>query len=106
LNKNNIFITLTYSDEHLPSDNSLHLEHFQNFMKRLRKKYGENIRFYHCGEYGEQTQRPHYHACIFNFDFEDKKIWRRANGNNLYNSESLSKLWPFGYAVIGEVTFQ
>jgi len=106
LYKNNIFITLTYSDEHLPRDNSLHLEHFQNFMKRLRKKYGENIRFYHCGEYGEQTQRPHYHACIFNFDFEDKKIWRRANGNNLYNSESLSKLWPYGYAVIGEVTFQ
>lgn len=106
LYEHNSFITLTYDDDNLPSDRSLHVEHFQKFMKRLRKKFGQNIRFYHCGEYGEQTFRPHYHACLFNINFHDKKIWSHKNGNNLYNSEILSKLWPYGYAVIGDVTFE
>lgn len=106
LYEHNSFITLTYDDENLPSDRSLHVEHFQKFMKRLRKRFGQNIRFYHCGEYGEQTFRPHYHACLFNINFHDKKLWSQKNGNNLYNSEILSKLWPFGYAVIGDVTFE
>lgn len=102
----NCFITLTYNDKHLPADQSLQLDHFQKFMKRLRKKYGENIRFYHCGEYGENFGRPHYHACIFNFDFPDKKIWKSERGVNLYRSPSLEKLWTFGYSSVGEVTFE
>ena len=42
-------------------------------MKRLRKKYGSKIRFFQCGEYGELYGRPHYHACLLNFDFPDKE---------------------------------
>lgn len=104
--EDNCFITLTYDDEHLPADMSLRLSHFQKFMKRLRKKYGQNIRFYHCGEYGETYKRPHYHACIFNFDFPDKKLWTVRDDTPLYTSESLQKLWPFGYSSIGNVTFE
>lgn len=33
----NCFVTLTYSDEHLPSDGSLRYRDFQTFMKRLRQ---------------------------------------------------------------------
>lgn len=107
LYKSNCFITLTYSDEHLPSDRSLDVSHFQKFMKRLRKKYGKNIRFFHCGEYGEQLGRPHYHACIFGFDFPDKVLWKTTSqGLNLYVSDSLNKLWGNGYATIGDVTFE
>ena len=36
----NCFITLTYAPEHLPKNGSLVLEHFQKFMKRLRKRVG------------------------------------------------------------------
>lgn len=39
LYEDNCFITLTYSDEHLPADGSLQLDHFQKFMKRLRKRF-------------------------------------------------------------------
>ena len=35
---NNIFITLTYDNDHLPQHNTLIKKDFQDFMKRLRKK--------------------------------------------------------------------
>lgn len=102
----NCFITLTYDDEHLPRDRSLDVSVFQKFMKRLRKRFGSHIRFFHCGEYGEQFGRPHYHACIFNFDFADKYLFTVRRGNRLYKSPSLEELWPFGYSSIGDVTFE
>lgn len=103
----NCFITLTYSDEFLPADMSLNKRHFQLFMKKLRKRFGSGIRFFHCGEYGERFGRPHYHACIFNFDFPDKKLWKISNGDlRLYTSESLSELWGFGFCTIGDCTFE
>lgn len=102
----NCFITLTYNNANLPSDGSLDLDHFQRFMKRLRKKHGE-VRFFHCGEYGSSLGRPHYHACLFGFDFADKKLWKvTESGSRLYRSESLEQLWPYGYSSIGDVTFE
>lgn len=103
----NCFITLTYDPEHLPKDQSLKVEHFQLFMKRFRKKYpNKKIRFFHCGEYGENTGRPHYHACIFNHDFEDKKRYKDVNGNRLYTSETLETLWALGFCTVGALNFE
>lgn len=101
----NCFITLTYNKENLPADGSLNIRHFQLFMKRLRRKYGSNIRFYHSGEYGDKFQRPHYHACIFGFDFPDKEPWSVTGSNTLYISKALQKLWPFGFSTIGNFDF-
>ena len=105
LHPKNSFITLTYAPEHLPDPPTLRLDHFQKFMKRLRKKVG-SVRFYHCGEYGEQYRRPHYHACLFGYDFPDKVLWKNSNGIPLYTSKLLESLWPFGYSTIGDVTFE
>lgn len=103
----NCFITLTYSPENLPANGSLQPRDFQLFFKRLRKLYGAKIRFYMCGEYGDQTSRPHYHACILNFDFPDKKLWRKTSrGDLIYRSPSLERLWPYGNSEIGNVTFE
>ena len=79
LYKNNCFITLTFNDYYLPKDGSLHVEHFQKFMKRLRKRFGSGVRYFQCGEYGELLRRPHYHACLFNFDFPDRVLWSIRN---------------------------
>lgn len=102
----NCFITLTYDEESCPDDYSLDKSHLQKFLKRLRKKYApKKIKFYACGEYGEKLQRPHYHLCIFNHDFEDKQLWSNKGGNPTYVSQQLMELWPFGNSLIGSVTF-
>jgi hypothetical protein len=60
-----------------------------------------------AGEYGELHARPHFHACIFGYDFPDKKLWQRtAAGSMLYRSAELETLWPFGHSTIGDVTFE
>ncbi len=103
----NCFLTLTYNDENLPVDGSLNKEHWKGFMKRLRARFPEHkIRYYHCGEYGERYMRPHYHACIFNFDFIDKVFFKTTNGQKLYTSATLEQVWPWGFSTIGSVTFE
>ena len=72
-----VFITLTYDDKHLPANASLRKSDLQKFFKRLRKRLGERkIRYFACGEYGDQTQRPHYHAIIFGLSLssDDKQL--------------------------------
>lgn len=104
--QNNCFITLTYNAENLPKNGSLDKTVLQKFMKRLRKEHGEGIRFYACGEYGDQNARPHYHICLFNFDFPDKLPFTVNNGFRLYVSQSLARLWPYGFSTIGELNFE
>lgn len=60
-----------------------------------------------CGEYGGNTNRPHYHAIIFGLDFADKKRHSKGKrGDTLYSSEKLNDLWGLGYCWIGNVTFE
>jgi len=122
----NAFLTLTYSEEHLPPYGALKPEHLSAFLKRLRahhsrihtpqgkrirKKYrglGRHIRssplgglrYLACGEYGESYHRPHYHALLFNIGFNDLTLV----GKDLYESEFIKKMWPFGSHKIGTVT--
>jgi len=111
MHQDNIFITLTYDNEHLPSDQSLNYPDFQLFKKRLlvnaeRELSRTGIRFYMCADYGETFGRPHYHAILFNFDLPDKKLWKMERENPLYTSEFLSRTWGKGFASVGSVTFQ
>jgi len=107
LHEQNCFITLTYDDEHMPSDYSLRKEDFQKFMKRLRHAIKpRKIRYFMCGEYGEESWRPHYHAIIFNYSFPDKlRVQMREVENPYYISTELSSLWPYGHHIIAEANF-
>jgi hypothetical protein len=132
LHKDNSFVTLTYSDEHLPDRASLDHSDFQKFMKRLRKSIQpKKIKFYMCGEYGEnkaystdpsiseetrikhlaqygssELGRPHYHVIIFGHSFSDLLEHSVRNGHVLYTSPKLEKLWPQGFNTVGEVNFE
>jgi hypothetical protein len=99
------FLTLTYDDLNLPENGSLNKRHFTLFMKRLRKQHGGKLRYFMCGEYGDQTQRPHYHAILYGCDFSDRKPHSKGTkGDQIYISESLDDLWSLGNCYIGAVT--
>lgn len=110
LHETSCFVTLTYDDLHLPDSGSLVKKHCQDFMKRLRRRHayhnnGAQLRYYLCGEYGDDTGRPHYHAILFGVDFADKrKHSKGSNGDQIYTSEVLDGLWRFGHCYIGSVT--
>lgn len=104
----NAFVTLTIDDAHMPADQGLDHRHFQLFMKRLRFHHGKPVRFYMCGEYGETTQRPHYHACLFGVDFSQDRSFFTTNpqGDDVYTSKALDKLWQLGHCTLGAVTLE
>lgn len=106
----NVFLTLTYDNEHLPWHGSLDKSHLQKFLKRFRKAFsgveaapGSDhcpIRFFGCGEYGERSKRAHYHVLLFNVRIDDARVY----GEKTFTSERVSALWPFGSHLIGSVT--
>lgn len=108
----------------MPLDGSLVKSHYQDFMKRLRwavngdrPKYLDEekiipnpdfkpIKYLMCGEYGEETKRPHYHALIFGHDVPDRKMWKMSNGIPVYSSAYLDDIWGHGFTAIGDVTWE
>lgn len=113
LHERSSFLTLTYDEESLPrTDNGLPtlvLRDVQLFMKRLRKFCAPHpIRFFLCGEYGENTHRPHYHLILFGEDFvkDRERIEDTPTGYPQYTSSSLSELWSMGRCTIGDVSFE
>lgn len=104
----NSFVTLTYDDDHLPEGGTLVKRDLQLFMKRLRKSFSdERIRFYACGEYGERTNRPHYHLLLFNCWFGDSRLREKSRaGMDYYSSSRLEEIWGGGQCMIGEVSFE
>ena len=137
--EHNYFLTLDYDDAHLPvgfgsdgiSNPTLEPNHVSEFMKRLRKKLKDKynldgVRFFACGEYGDQTLRPHLHIILINCPLPDltdkhpipvdgviKKIRQYdSSGEQLYYSPLIASCWtdkdgnPRGRSPIGQVTFE
>lgn len=99
--KDNCFLTLTYNDENLPEDNSLDPLALTLFVKRLRKwfdyHYGKKLRYYGVGEYGDQSQRPHYHLALFGFPTcERGRTVQRRNGRCCKTCDAVSEVWGKG----------
>lgn len=115
------FLTLTYDDEHLPPAYpvdpatgeilSVHAtlvkKHLQDFFKRLRFNSQQDIRYYAAGEYGTTTYRPHYHILVFGLHLDDlMPLKRNFQQDQYYTSDFISKCWPFGFHILGRVTWQ
>ena len=123
--KSNYFVTLTYDNAHIPKNEiidsltgeiaynaTLVKKDLSAFMKRLRRAYeyaghDNNLRFYGCGEYGSTTLRPHFHVIIFGLELDDLQLYKvNFNGDRLYTSDFLNKVWKNGFVVVGDVTWQ
>lgn len=97
------FLTLTYDDENMPDNQSLNKPDLQLFWKRLRKSIEpKKIRYYACGEYGENTKRPHYHAIVFGLSLSEINTVMNSKGRMI--SKDIEKLWKYGFNVVGTVT--
>lgn len=87
----NSFLTLTYSPENLPTDGSLIPRDTQLWLKRFRKAiYPLTFRYFLVGEYGDISQRPHYHAALF--------------GVGVQFQDLVADTWGKGHVMLGELT--
>lgn len=87
------FVTLTYDKENYPEGGTLVPKHPQDWLKRLRKNFeGHKIRYFLVGEYGDESQRPHYHAAIFGIGATDQ--------------EAINNTWKKGFTYTGELTHE
>lgn len=60
------FVTLTYDEDHIPEDGCVSPRELGLFFKRLRRLLEpQKVRFFAVGEYGDYTERPHYHLALF-----------------------------------------
>ncbi len=99
--EDNCFITLTYDNDHLKSHLIVKTE-FQKFMKKLRKKIKNKVRYMVSHEYGGKTGRPHHHAIIFGWNPSNQSYLMEApSGEPLFLSPEITKLWHHGYHSIG-----
>jgi hypothetical protein len=94
------FITLTYDSDHVmfsPCNRpTLWPSHLTSYWKMLRKKFKSNaIKYYACGEYGSNRQRPHYHAILF---------IKKTSYSAVEILQLIESNWPHGETFTGTVT--
>lgn len=114
------FLTLTYDEVHVPrgiacdgttgevlgASLTLRSRDLTLFMKRLRKRVGAKIRFMACGEYGDHTLRPHYHAIIYGWSPTDLEHYSTSElGDDYYTSNFLDEVWSLGNVLVSGVTW-
>lgn len=128
----NYFITLTYDEDHVPVLESMklqyddHIESIENdgtwkeslypgdvtaFIKALRKPFERQgitgIKYFYAGEYGENTERPHYHMILMNCPLDINQFYsckvdplhKKAH----WKSKELEKYWDKGYIDVAEL---
>lgn len=101
------FVTLTYKyvtygglDE---KSGTLDPRHTTLWLKRLRERCPQRLRFLLVGEYGDDTERPHYHAIIFGLP-------ACARGETIKSGlccstcDLVRETWGKGHILVGSVT--
>lgn len=105
------FATLTYSEafrsrftinvktddglvvEDVPSIPYDDLQAFNDrFKKRLKYKFGISLRWFCVGEYGGETNRPHFH-CLYFFNHPNRDV---VNNNVAFFPSVFRDCWPYG----------
>lgn len=115
--KHSVFATLTYDDDHLPKDDGIPIivrDHLQLWLKRFRKAIEPvKVRFYGVGEYGNKSDRPHFHVIVFNFPMCERgqTLTNAATGESRWRDccpvcGVFGDTWGNGDIFLGDVTGQ
>lgn len=88
-------------------------DHLQMFNNAIRKKWDEKyhhqgVRFYACGEYGDESARPHYHEILFNLPIDPDRLKLRFTnqfGDNYFTCDDLSASWGKGHILLSEANW-
>lgn len=106
----NAFVTLTYSDPNLPMTSTslptLEPKDLQLWLKQLRRTiHPSKVRYYATGEYGEQTNRPHYHLALFGFPncLHAASRYSRKRRDCCNNCDLIRDTWGRGQIHLGEI---
>lgn len=119
-----LFLTFTYDDDHVIYGEfkpTLFKRDMQLFLKRLRKYITDKkimsqraqkppqIKYFIVGEYGSETERPHYHGLLFNIPLQVHPfitdIWQKGFVH-FGNVEEASTLYTMKYIVQPEDQMQ
>lgn len=131
--ENNYFVTITYDDENIeipefmededgityvngecPEEwtGTLVPKEFTQFIKNVRqimkREYNEDgIRFMACGEYGSETERPHYHIIFFNLNLPTETFYnpRIINNEVYYQNTVIERAWNKGISNISTASW-
>lgn len=97
------FLTLTYAKN--PPRKPLK-SHLRDFIKSIRNTFGSGIKFFGCGELGDNTHRSHYHLILFGTELTDLQVVSKRGLNYIYRSPSIERIWNRGFVSIGEVDIE
>lgn len=132
---NNWFVTLTYDDLHVPIAEAMEWDSIEGetvthkriendgtwsytlnpedpnrFIKSLRKYFERKgyhgIKYFYCGEYGETTERPHYHFILLHcplnpLEFYNPHVDERYKAH--WKSKELDRIWKKGIIDVAEL---
>lgn len=96
--EHNCFVTLTYDRAHIPGNWSLQPDHVRLWLYSFRKAIRPlRVRYFLCGEYGEESFRPHYHASLFG-------VSGATVVNNKFVADIIRDTWGRGFVQVAEFT--
>lgn len=102
LHEVNVHLTLTYAPEHYTGQ--LEADDIDLYLDRLRiamKRAGlPPLRYFLVGEYGDQTERGHFHMVVFGADFAEWSTDAGFDGEQFVVSEKLCRLWGKGHVYV------
>lgn len=104
------FVNLTYRFECFAgtheNSGSVYRKHVQDFIKRLRSSLSYKIRVFGVGEYGDTTQRPHYHLIIYGYPTCTYGRSRYSNRTKdcCASCDLIRDTWKLGHVYLGDVT--
>lgn len=105
-----VFLTLTYDDDNLPISETglptLRRSDLTNWLKRQRKAMEPlRVRYFACGEYGDTTERPHYHCALYGYPrCKRAPVGPAIKGCSCSSCSLVRETWGHGHILVAPLS--